>query len=30
MKERLNKMSEKASKVYDKLKPDVDGGLFTQ
>jgi len=26
----FNKMSEKASKVYDKLKPDVDGGLFTQ
>ena len=26
----FNTMSEKASKVYDKLKPDVDGGLFTQ
>jgi hypothetical protein len=26
----FSKMSEKASKVYDKLKPDVDGGLFTQ
>jgi len=25
----FSKMSEKASKVYDKLKPDVDGGLFT-
>jgi hypothetical protein len=26
----FNTMSEKASKVYDKLKPDVNGGLFTQ
>ena len=26
----FSKMSEKASKVYDKLKPDVSGGLFTQ
>lgn len=25
----FSKMSEKALKVYDKLKPDVDGGLFT-
>ena len=28
--ELFNTMSEKASKVYDKLKPDVNGGLFTQ
>jgi hypothetical protein len=26
----FNTMSEKASKVYDKLKPDVDRGLFAQ
>jgi hypothetical protein len=26
----FNTMSEKASKVYDKLKPDVNRGLFTQ